>query len=114
MASYDWSGYVLATLLPYLDEQGIDLIKSEYDDLSRFLSEKRESTCFILTNAQKEKYVGQLESASFGEDALRDYYNEFNATEESEIGKAMLDGITSIRESLESIDDSSIVLLNIG
>ena len=114
VASYDWSGYVLATLLPYLDEQGINIMKSEHDELSRFLSEKRQSTCFILTISQKEKYVGRLEAASFSVDALRDYFNEFNATKESEIGEAMLDGITCIRESLESIDDSSIVLLEIG
>ena len=114
VASYDWSGYVLATLLPYLDEQGIDLMKSEHDELSCFLSEKRQATCFILTNAQKEKYLGQLGSGSFSEEALRDYFNEFNATEESEIGNAMLDGITSLRESLESIDEGSVVLLSIG
>ena len=28
---YGWSGYVLATLLPYLDEQGIDLVHSDHD-----------------------------------------------------------------------------------
>jgi len=114
VASYDWSGYVLATLLPYLEEQGLDLMKSEYDELSRFLSEKRQATCFILTYAQKEEYLGRLGSGSFSEEALRDYFNEFNAAEESEIGKAMLDGITSIRESLESIDEGSIVLLSVG
>src|SRR5580765_6576062 len=28
---YAWSGYVIATLLPYLDEQGIDLMHSDHD-----------------------------------------------------------------------------------
>ena len=33
VATYAWSRYVLATLLPFLQDQGIDLMKSEYDDL---------------------------------------------------------------------------------
>ena len=31
---YAWSGYVLATLLPYLDEQGIDLLHSDHDEVA--------------------------------------------------------------------------------
>ena len=35
VADYQWSGFILATLLPYLEEQHqITLMKSEYDELS--------------------------------------------------------------------------------
>jgi hypothetical protein len=37
VASYEWSGYVIATLLPFLKKHSIDLMKSENDDLSRYL-----------------------------------------------------------------------------
>ncbi len=110
VARYQWSGYVLATLLVCLEEQQIDLMKSEHDALSLYLSEKLQATCFILTNAHK-KFLDQLSPELFSEDALRDYYNEFNASNESDIGGAMLDGIRTFRESLESVDEKSVVLL---
>ncbi len=113
VASYQWSGYVLATLLPFLDEQGLDLMKSEHDELSKYVSEKRQTTCFVLTNSHK-KHLPQLQHQSFSEAALRDYYNEFNRTTESDIGKAMLDGIQVLNESLKSVDENSVVILLIG
>jgi hypothetical protein len=36
---YGWSGYVLATLLPYLDEQGFDLMHSDHDEVASTLSQ---------------------------------------------------------------------------
>jgi hypothetical protein len=30
---------------------------------------------------------------------MRQYFNEFNATNEQEIGRAMLDGVSALRES---------------
>jgi len=89
-------------------------MKSENDDLSPYLSEKRKATCFVLTSMQK-KFLPQLLPESFTEEALRNYYNEFNAANEPpEIGKAMHDGVRALRESLQSLDDDSIVLLIIG
>ena len=42
VADYQWSGYVLATLLPYLEEQHqIDLMKSEYEPLAETLTAAR-------------------------------------------------------------------------
>ena len=112
-AHYEWSGYVLATLLPFLEEQGVDLMKSEHVELSRYLSEKRQATCFIFTAAEK-RFLPQLRQELFSEAVLRDYFNEFNGTKESDIGKAMLDGIRAFHESLQSLDASSVIILIIG
>jgi hypothetical protein len=69
----------------------------------------------VLTISLKKNFLPQLLPESFTEEALRDYYNEFNATNEPpEVGKAMLDGVRALRESLQSLDDDSIVLLSIG
>ena len=48
VAEYRWSGYVLATLLPYLEEKHqSDLMKSE--ELAAFLTNTTRATHFIFT-----------------------------------------------------------------
>ena len=51
VAGYEWSGFILATLLPYLEEQQIQLMKSEHDELATFLCQTLQATCFIFTDA---------------------------------------------------------------
>ena len=114
VADYDWSGYVLATLLPYLDKRGIKLMKSGYDELAMQLSRDREATIFIFTSAHKVACLDQLSPAQFSVDEMRDYFNKFNATNEMDIGEAMLDGIRSIHQSLSSLDAGSVIVLCIG
>jgi hypothetical protein len=45
---------------------------------------------------------------------MRQYVNEFNATNEDEIGHAMLDGVRALHASLGQIDDGSAVVFTIG
>jgi len=115
VAEYRWSGYVLATLLPYLQQKHqIDLMKSEYDELAAFLTNTTGATHFIFTPIQRTAFLNRLEPRSFSEEEMRQYFNEFNATNEQEIGRAMLDGISALRESLGQIEDSSIVVFSIS
>jgi hypothetical protein len=113
VADYNWSGYVMATLLVYLqNERQIDLTHSDCGELSTFLTKSRGATHFIFTNAHKEAFLTKL-GGEFSEEALRDYYNEFNGSADSEVGKPMLDGIQALRECLETLDDNSIILFGI-
>lgn len=112
-AEYEWSGFTLATLLPYLEEEHqIDLMKSEYNELSTFLTQSRDATHFIFTNAHKQAYFTKLDE-QFSEEKLCNYFNEFNAADEAEAGKPMLDGIRAIHQSLNQIDEESVVVLSI-
>lgn len=113
IAEYPWSGYVLATLLTYLQQRGIDLMQSEHDELATFLTDTRRATHFVFTEAHKSAYLDQL-SKPFSEEELRDYYNEFNGAAEPEAGKPMLDGIAAFRDSLASVDKGSVILFAIG
>jgi hypothetical protein len=45
---------------------------------------------------------------------MRQYFNEFNAANEQEIGRAMLDGVSALHESLGQIEDSSVVVFSIS
>ena len=76
---YAWSGYVLATLLPYLDEQGIDLLHSDHDEVASTLSQPREGSVFVLTSDHRERYLARLDPSLFDGAVLRRYYEEFNA-----------------------------------
>src|SRR5688572_21589895 len=79
IVEYDWSGHTLATLLPYLEEEHqIDLMKSEYNELSTLLTQSRSATHFVFTDAHKQAYVTKLDG-QFTEEKLRSYFNEFNA-----------------------------------
>src|SRR5690349_7274385 len=104
VAGYKWSGYVLATLLPYLQQQQINLMNSEYDVLGKFLTDTRKATHFIFTGAHKRAFVDRL-GAEFSEAALRDFYNEFNGVHEAEAGKPMVDGIRALRQSLSALGE---------
>ncbi|MBI5095450.1 MAG: hypothetical protein HZB26_23830 [Candidatus Hydrogenedentes bacterium] len=115
VAEYEWPGYVLATLLAYLqEERQIDLMRSEFGDLSAFLTKQRGATHFIFTESHKRAYLAQLAAELFSEAQLRDYYNEFNETDEAEAGKPMLDGIGAIAQSLQSLEDGAVVVFIIG
>jgi hypothetical protein len=114
IADYKWSGYVLATLLVCLQKQHqIDLMKSEFDELSTFLSKSRGATCFIFTDAHKQAFIPKL-TGQFSEQALCDYYNEFNGAAEADAGKPMLDGVSAFRQSVSALDEASVVVFSIG
>ena len=108
------SGYLFGTLLPYLSGQGIELMRSPFDRTLRPLCQARDQTIFILTPSHKYAYLGRLDPTLFSADTLRDYYNEFNAASEPEVGQAMLEGIDTLRQNLEALDDDSVILFSIG
>lgn len=105
----------MTTVLLYLQTQRkINLMKSEYDELSAYLTDKRKATYFIFTDNHKKMYLSQLDPQLFSTEELQNYYNEFNGSKETEIGKPMMDGIRAIQQSLKNIDESSVVVFSIG
>ena len=111
-ADYEYSGYVLATLLVYLQQQQINLMKSEFDELSTFLTNSRGATHFVFTDAHKLAFLAKLEG-EFTEKALCDFYNEFNGSAEADAGEPMLDGVRAFRQSLSQLDEQSVIVFSI-
>jgi hypothetical protein len=105
---YAWSGEVLATLLAYLDEQGIDLMHSDHDDVAST------SSVFVLTSDHRERYLARLDPRAFDGAVLRRYYEEFNETEGEGVEYAMLDGIAFFRDTLEPLDSAIVAVVTIG
>jgi hypothetical protein len=111
---YSWSGDVLATLLPYLDEQGIDLMHSDHDEVASTLSQTREASVLVLTSDHRERYLARLDPIEFDGAALRRYYEEFNETPAEGVDYAMLDGIAFYRDTLAPLESAIVAVLIIG
>jgi hypothetical protein len=111
---YSWSGSVLATLLPYLDEQGIDLAHSDHDEVASTISQPREGSVFVLTSDHRERYLSRLDPSAFDGAVLRRYYEEFNKAEAEGVDYAMLDGIAFLRDTLAPLEPATLAVLIIG
>ena len=108
---YSWSGHVLATLLPYLDEQGIDLLHSDHNEVASTVSEAREGSVFVLTSDHRERYLARLDPSAFDGAVLRRYYEEFNETAAEGVDYAMLDAIAFFRDTLAPLQSPSVAVL---
>jgi hypothetical protein len=111
---YAWSGYVLATLLRYLDEQGIDLMHSDHDEVASTISQTQKGSVFVLTSAQRERYLARLDPSAFDGAVLRRYYEEFNETTAEGVDYAMLDGIAFFRDTLAPLESAIVAVFIIG
>jgi gluconate kinase len=111
---YSWSGYVLATLLPYLDEQGIDLTHSDHDDVASTLSQTRAGSVLVLTSNHRERYLARLDPSEFDGAVLRRYYEESHETGAEGVDYAMLDGIAFFRDTLAPLESAIVAVVIIG
>jgi hypothetical protein len=111
---YAWSGDVLAALLPYLDERGIDLLHSDHDEAAATISQARGSWVLVFTSDQRERYLGRLDPSAFDGSVLRRYYEEFNKTAAEGVEYAMLDGIACLRDALAPLESAIVAVLIIG
>ena len=115
LMQYKWSGYILGTLLPYLEQTwAINFGNPDFEGLGTFLSNVRESPAYILTDAHRRAYAEDLDPSSYSEDELRAYFEAFNETTNAESGRAMLDGIVVLQANLSQVNQDSVILLTIG
>jgi hypothetical protein len=116
LKDFDWSGYIFADLLIFLEEKkGIDLLKGKYDDIANQIAERRQNSTFILTFDHKQKYLSELSPDKFMVDELIEFNKDFSEQDDPELARAEIEGIKSLKENLELIvDDSHVVILSIG
>ena len=111
---YSWSGHVLGTVLPYLDEQGIDLVHSEHDEVASTISQTRGDSVFVLTSDHRERYLARLDPSAFDGAVLRRYYEEVKGTAAVGVDGAMLDAIAFFRDTLAPLRSALVAVLIIG
>jgi len=105
---YAWSGHVLETLLPYLAEQGVDLMHSDHDEVGRA------GSVFVLTSDHRDRYLARLDPSAFDGAVLRRYYEDLNETGAEGVEYAMLDGIAFFRDTLAPLESALVAVLIIG
>jgi hypothetical protein len=111
---YGWSGDLLVTLLRYLDEQGIDLMRSDHDQVAASISRTRESSVFVLTSDHRARYVARLDPSAFDGAVLRSYYEEHKEPAAEGVEYALLDGIAFLRDTLALLRSTIVAVLIIG
>jgi hypothetical protein len=111
---FDHSGYVLATVLPYLADNGVDLMKSEYAPISEAISSARGCSCFVITQGMRERHEAALAALSVDEDALAAYYQAFHETDGTDAGPPMVAGIVYLRSVLAATTRDMVAILIIG
>lgn len=109
-SEYAWSGSVLATLLPYLEEQGIDIV----GEATATVSQTDDRWVFVLTPDHRERYLARLDPSAFDSGLMRRYYEELNETAAKGVEYAMLDGIAFLRDTLAPLDTGIVAVLTIG
>jgi len=116
LKNFEWSGYIFGSLLIYLQEnKGIDLLTSEFDSITNWISEKRNASVMIFTINHKKSYFEKLELENFNEAELIEFNKEFSEDDSPELAKAEMDGIKAIQNSLSELkDENEVVLLTIG
>jgi hypothetical protein len=113
VADYDWDGDVYGVLLPVLSEEyDIDLETSENEIVAE-IAEYVQSTVFILTADDRQKYLDKLSPDNFSKDELREAYEDFAEEEDDEAGDMMLDAITALHQSLAEVDADHVVVVTI-
>ena len=111
---YSWSGNVLATLLAYLAGQGIDLVRSDHDEVASTIARACEGTVSVLTSDHRERYLARLDPSAFDGAALRHHYERFNETTAAGVDYAMLDGIAFFRDTLAPLEPAIVAVVTIG
>ncbi len=115
---YNWSGYIMFTLLVYLEEgepaKSINFRNSPYAAIAKYLTDIRDTTFVILTEDHKKKYLQALQPVNFKQDELAEYCKEFGQEDFPEAGQAMMEALEVLRYNLTEAEKDKVVLLIIG
>jgi len=107
---YAWSGSVLAALLHYLDEQGIDLMHPD-DEAAAGIPRSRAGSLLVLTSEHRQLYLARLDPTAFDGAELRRYYEQLNELRAEGVEYAMLDGIAFLRDTLAPLRAATLAVL---
>ncbi|MEH0983221.1 hypothetical protein [Micromonospora sp. CPCC 205556] len=110
-ARYDWSGFCLVDLLDYLEERGVDLEESEFAAEAIALNEVDDLT--VLITSAHRRFLDRLDPAGHREEELSAHFEELgNGFEES--GRAGLDGLKLLHDTISRLRDDEVLLLHVG
>jgi len=110
---FEFSGFILVTVLEYLSGRGIDLMQSQHDKVASAISSARGST-YVILGEEHRALTPKLSDTQHSSVELAAFFNDMNgASEGLEVGEAMLDGIRFLRRALEAVTPGKVVLLTV-
>lgn len=112
LIEFNRTGYVFADLLIFLQERkNINLLEGEYNAIADKLYEKRQQITFIFTYEHKLKYASLLSPQNFSSNELTEFNKDFSESDDPELASAQLEGIATLKESLNSIPSIDFAML---
>ena len=115
LKQYNLSGYYYADLLFYLSEkENIDLMDSEFDNISKSLTQLRGVSSFIFTEQHKEKYYDNLNEKKYSEQELQKFSNELHEEDDQEAGRAIIEALEVLKANILEASEDNVVLLQVG
>lgn len=112
--TYDYSGSVLATLIPFLGEQGIRFTGREHANLVAELCATRRCFFAALTRLDRDEFLQPLQDLRQDGARLRAYDEAFNEQGAAGVETAMTAGLEFIAAGLSAASPDRIALLRIG
>jgi hypothetical protein len=111
---YEYSGYVVAVAIQFLEEQGIEFQPAtDQPELEVFTDEMNLET--FVTKTEANKLIASLNSHVFNGLQLKEYFEEFSGEEWDEAGVAMQSAIDFLKSGLNGVrDNDSYLMLFIG
>lgn len=109
---YRWSGSCFHALIMYLEtEKKIDLGKSDYNLL--FPSAISDGTWFLDARMKKE-YLALLDPKKFSAKELRNCLEDYFGGEGPKSAAPLLEALGLIKQSLELVNEKSVMLMHLG
>jgi hypothetical protein len=105
---YEWSGSLMLHLLLYLDDQDIPILDSGWNDPRG----DGRPTVFVFTADHKE-LLPQLEPSGHTGESIRTYFDEMGYGFD-EVGPAVADALTLLREEIGRLRYDEALVLTIG
>jgi hypothetical protein len=106
---FHWSGYFMMYLLDFLDEQGVPVSRSRYDDDLADV----EGMHYVLTT-EHQAYLPQLDPAAFDQAAFDGYLDGMGWDDFDEAPIAVEETLTLLREQVAALTGDQALLIDIG
>ena len=107
----DWSGWVMARVLNFLDERDVPLMTSSLQAEADALSEVI-STVFVMT-PESRSYLAQLDADAYTDEELLAYLADGGGIDSDSL-PATRDALRMLHDGIAALADDEVLLLSVG
>lgn len=108
---FEWSGYVMVHLLSFLEDHGVDLMRSDLDSESEQINAG--GTFTVLITSQHRPLLDRLEPALYPQGELSAHFEEMGYGFD-EVADAAREGIALLRDQIAALGDDDVLVVTVG